>query len=43
MIWSVYEYEWMQKYKLASDYYEKYGNLLVPKDYMTKENVFWGI
>ena len=33
----------MQKYKLASDYYEKYGNLLVPKDYVTKEKVFWGI
>ncbi|MBO4616395.1 MAG: helicase associated domain-containing protein [Lachnospiraceae bacterium] len=42
MIWSVYEYEWMQMYDLAVIYHKENGNLLVPQSYRTKENAFLG-
>ena len=36
MIWGVYEYEWNKMYKLAVEYRNEHGDLLVPKDYQTK-------
>ena len=46
MIWDVsrdYDRRWEEKYKLAKDYYEKHGNLIIPRgykvycDYLKKE------
>lgn len=36
MIWQAQEKTWNEMYKLATDYFKKYGNLLVPKDYVTE-------
>ena len=36
MVWNVREYEWNKMYKLAEEYYNEHGDLLVPKDYQTK-------
>ena len=36
MVWNVKKYEWDRMYKLAIEYRNEHGNLLVPKDYQTK-------
>ena len=36
MVWNVREYEWNKMYKLAEEYYNEHGDLLVSKDYKTK-------
>lgn len=33
MVWDVYELEWQKMYALAKEYYEMYGDLLIPYDY----------
>ena len=39
MVWQVNQsYSWSHMYKLAADYFEKYGNLTIPTSYVT-ENV----
>ena len=42
MVWSLSDYEWMKNYRLATDYYNRNGNLVMPKDYKTKEGVSLG-
>ena len=42
MIWSLSNYEWMRMYDVAKTYYYEKGDLAVPKDYKTKENVHLG-
>ena len=37
MVWSLSEYEWMKNYRLAVDYYNENGKLIIPKDYKTKD------
>ena len=42
MVWSLSDYEWMKNYRVATDYYNRNGNLVMPKDYKTKEGVSLG-
>lgn len=42
MIWSVHDYEWMKMYDLAAAYYRDKGDLLVPNNYKTKDNISLG-
>ncbi len=43
MVWSIYNNceiisdEWMEKYQLAKEYYEKYKNLLIPQNYIIRD------
>ncbi len=45
MVWSVYNNEdyisenWLEKYKLAKEYYNHYGNLLIPRDFKTSDGI----
>jgi len=38
MIWNKHDHAWEVMLRAASNYYEKYGNLLVPSDYVTDGN-----
>lgn len=42
MVWSVTDYEWMNMYDLAKQYYEINRNLLIPDKYVTKDNIHLG-
>ena len=42
MVWSLSDYEWMKMYDLATGYYNDNGNLSVPKNYKTEDNVLLG-
>ena len=42
MVWSLSDYEWMKMYDLAARYYNDNGNLFVPKNYKTGDNVLLG-
>lgn len=34
MVWDVYEKQFMDNYELAKSYYEQFGNLLIPQEYI---------
>ena len=36
MKWSLKDDEWNRMYGLATEYYEKYGNLMIPSDFITE-------
>lgn len=42
MVWNVIDYQWNKMYDLAIDYYNKYGNLLIPDKYTTTDNTHLG-
>jgi len=42
MVWNVIDYQWNKMYDLALDYYNKYGNLLIPDKYTTSDNTHLG-
>lgn len=42
MIWDVREYRWNLNYDAAVKYYERHGNLQVPSDYVTENDVCLG-
>ena len=42
MVWSVYEYEWMQKYDRAAAYYNENGNLIMTNYYTTDDGISLG-
>ena len=35
MIWDIFDLQWQKMFGLAQEYYEKYGDLKVPKEYIT--------
>lgn len=37
MIWDVHDEKWYKKYNEAKKYYEKYGNLSIPNNYLTED------
>ena len=43
MVWNVREYEWNKMYKLAEEYYNEHGDLLVPQRYKTKSGENLGL
>ena len=42
IVWSVYETQWVEYYRLAKSYYDENGNLLVPLLYTTNDGVRLG-
>ena len=38
MVWDAFDYQWNEAYDRALRYYNEYENLLVPQDYVTKDN-----
>lgn len=42
MVWSVFDSQWLEYYKLATDYYNNNGNLLIPRLYKTENGVQLG-
>lgn len=42
MVWSIYDANWYEYYRLAKQYYDEEGNLLIPLLYMTKNGVKLG-
>lgn len=42
MVWSISDCEWMKMYALAAKYFNDNGNLLIPKNYKTGDNVLLG-
>ncbi|MBR4745078.1 MAG: Helicase associated domain protein [Oscillospiraceae bacterium] len=43
MLWSVYDEQWYENYNSAIEYYNKYGDLLVPLRYITTNNKKLGV
>ena len=42
MIWNALDNFWEQSFKLAQEYHQKYGNLDIPTNYITKEGTHLG-
>ena len=42
IIWDVHEYQWMNMYELAKEYYQEHGNLMIPDKYVTNKNIHLG-
>ena len=43
MIWNVYDYNWLKNYEEAKTYYEEYGDLEVPHNYVTPTGLKLGL
>ena len=42
MVWSIPDHQWMKMYDLAAGYCKDNGNLLIPANYKTKDNISLG-
>ena len=43
MVWNVPDQQWNEIYELAKEYYEKHGNLKIPRQYVTESGVQLGM
>ena len=43
MVWDIPNYLWEQNYRAAVQYHEIYGNIQVPRDYVTQEGIRLGL